>query len=61
MPRQLHFVLFANVANMLRSSSCPRQLLSTVEKEPETLKHWFDFNKLSLSLNKNEIYDILVS
>ena len=50
----LNCVLFADDTTLYCSGKNLEQLLTTVEKELNILKTWFDTNKLSLNLNKTK-------
>lgn len=56
--KTLTTILFADDTNLLCCGDNLEQLLDTVEKELKKLKSWFDANKLTLNLSKNEIYNL---
>ena len=52
MSKILNLVLFADDTNLFCSGKNLEQLLDALETELDSLKRWFNLNKLSLKINK---------
>ena len=55
MSKALDFILFADDTNIFFSHNDPNQVMEIVNNELKKLSSWFQANKLSISIKKNQI------